>query len=598
MLEEVPTADVAEPSTGDGTGKSDSRSRQRARVARFWWAIMAVYGFTAFFMFDQIEEDTFIYFRTAANIANGAGYVFNAGGEHIETGSSLCWQYLLAIAHFLSLDLVLFVKFAGIALGACTLYLLLRLSAQLIETTMLQLVPAALLTVSIPFYFWVHRGLETSLYTFSIVLLGFVLTHERWNRYWYVPTLLVVFSRSEGFVVLAGLAGFAYFERTRLRQHVPGVAIVLTALLGSEVWRFFYFHDLVPHAFYLKIMNFPGMGAASVRQFFWESRVGIVVLIAAFGMLSRKAWTRSLVVLAVLDFPFFWWAYRTGAGTNNNRHLVPALPLIYLVMGRGLDSLVVRLPYLVHPVGFGLLLYAPWLLFEAPALELSVTPKPNPLTTMLQQVSAHPTRYLRNLGYVLTSRPRPMVEEKDYGTEQITANSQYLMGDFLARTYPKGISVVYDQMGQTSWYAGVDKKFYDTFGLTYKPTAFTLFNEQVGWSDGRLYKTYRGVSERLISLLEAQPSRHWTTRNAVDHFFSLNPDLFVFVGFQVGRYLPDGTYEYFPGLLSDLVKDPRMEARYVRRNKWFLWVYERKDLKVQWDPKESWVPGKADKIPP
>ena len=41
--------------------------------------------------FDDIEEDAFIYFRFAENIAQGYGYVFNIGGERIEACSGLLW---------------------------------------------------------------------------------------------------------------------------------------------------------------------------------------------------------------------------------------------------------------------------------------------------------------------------------------------------------------------------------------------------------------------------------------------------------------------------------------------------------------------------
>ena len=50
------------------------------------------------------------------------------------------------------------------------------------------------------------------------------------------------------------------------------------------------------------------------------------------------------------------------------------------------------------------------------------------------------------------------------------------MGNFIDKTYPKGITIAYDQMGQTPWYGGMDKTFIDTTGLTYRPTAFLVLN--------------------------------------------------------------------------------------------------------------------------
>ena len=71
-----------------------------------------VYLFLVFLLFNQVYEDSFIYFRVADNIAHGYGYVFNRGSENVETGSGLLWQLLLALGALLSLDLLLF-KMAG-----------------------------------------------------------------------------------------------------------------------------------------------------------------------------------------------------------------------------------------------------------------------------------------------------------------------------------------------------------------------------------------------------------------------------------------------------------------------------------------------------
>jgi len=562
-----------------------------------FWPLLALYGLIALIQFDQIEEDTFIYFRAAAHLARGEGYVFNTGGERIETGSSVVWQLLLAAGWLTRLDLVVFTKAVSLLLGAAALYLLLRVSERVVENPVIRLLPAVLLIVSTPFHFWVQRGLETPLYVFSILLLAFVLLDGALARRWYLPVLLVAFSRSEGPLVLLGLAGFAYFQRREWRGHVPGVAIVLGTLAASEVARFFYFHDLVPHAFYLKIHNFPGLGWASVRQYFVETRVVLLLLLAAIGLARKAAWTRALVVVAVLDLPFLLWATRTGAGTNNNRHLAPALPLLYVVVARGLDVLISRRPYLVHPIAFGAGLHCLWLGVEAPGFDMSLQKTRNPLAVIAERALADPGRHLRNIGHVLSGRPKPVVGGQDYETDQITANTQYLVGDFIGRTYPKGITVVYDQMGQTPWYAGLDKTFIDTFGLTYKRTAFALYNRDTHGDDG-VYGRYRSVSERLVGLVEDQPARHWTARQVIDHLFSLEPELFLFVGIQVEHHV-DGRREYLPGLLGDLVQDPRMSERYVRRDKWFLLFFERKDLvgHVPWAPGEEVIPGKADKLP-
>ena len=60
------------------------------RAGRIDWAFVAVcnvYLFLTLLTWNAIEEDAFIYVRVADNIADGFGYVFNRGGERVETGT-------------------------------------------------------------------------------------------------------------------------------------------------------------------------------------------------------------------------------------------------------------------------------------------------------------------------------------------------------------------------------------------------------------------------------------------------------------------------------------------------------------------------------
>jgi arabinofuranosyltransferase len=67
---------------------------------RLIWVIIFFYCGLSFFNPAYIEEDAFIVFKVAENLANGYGYVFNKG-ERIEVCSTLTWLYLLAFFRWL-----------------------------------------------------------------------------------------------------------------------------------------------------------------------------------------------------------------------------------------------------------------------------------------------------------------------------------------------------------------------------------------------------------------------------------------------------------------------------------------------------------------
>lgn len=562
------------------------------------WVIIALYGVIALITFDYIEEDAFIYYRVAANIADGYGYVFNVGGERIEVGSSLVWQYLLAFLCFCRLDLIVASKVAGVVLGGATLYLVARISAKIIEDRWLRLAAPALLAVAVPFYGWVQRGLETPLYVFAVVLLAYFVLEKRLQSHWYVPALLVAFSRSEGLFALTGLAGFFYFERSRLRCYARGALILLAAIALAYAWRVFYFHDFVPHAFYTKILESNGYGRGSSITFFKTSWTWLIAVPAALGLVLRRARQgRELIVLAVLDAPLMWWGFTTQGYQEFNRHLSPALPLMYILIAAGLDGLLVALPRLRLPVHWGMAAFILWSAAYAPALDRTVKPQPNLLSAGVQRVATEPRRFVSQLAALAAVRPRGVVNPDEYISDHITANWQYLVGDFIARTYPRHSVIAYDQMGQTPWYAGQDKVFIDTWGLTNRMTGFAIWNRWLDSEPNEIYEAYRDITSPIIAKWDADlPSLR--QQQAVDRIFAMQPHLIILNTIIIYKPGPDGApaldTRVIPGMIA---QDPRLKARYVERTKWYLRFYERKDIVplVHWKEVEQFTPGKADR---
>jgi hypothetical protein len=555
--------------TGMNAGPTASARAGPSRAARRRFGVLlAFYGAVGLLMLDHIDDDAFIYFRTAVNIAKGHGYVFNIGGERIETGSSLAWQYLLVLARLLHLDLLLFAKFAGLALGGAALYLLFRVSERVLENEWLALYPPGFLCVSIPFYGWVQRGLETSLYVFSIVLLAFFLVHERYRRLWYVPTLLVALSRSEGFLVLFGLAGFFYFERKVVRRLLPGAVVVGGAFVAVVVFRFVYFHDFFPHPFYVKIQELPGLPLRAALLYFRVTGTWLLVLVGATGLLGKRAWDRNLVTLAVLNLPFLWWGFRTCTLVEYDRYLVPALPLVYVVCARGLDRLASSGRVASHVVRWSSRALGAWLAFGAPAMSLSLNPVPNLLVEALTKAVGDPAGFASRCASILLQRgdPVPPTQSSPDGIESTVA---FTTGELIEKSYPRGITIVYDQMGQTPWYAGRDKVFIDTLGLTYRPAGFAFYNERLAVSGDPVQRAYQRVSEWLLHAVFGEPSRELTNQEVVERIFGLRPHLII-----VNAFVNPNSQDV-PGRIA---RDPRLSTDYVQREAPWLKFYVRLDL--------------------
>lgn len=174
-------------------------------LCTLFYALLVAIGF------NDIEEDAFIYFRFAKNIADGYGYVFNIGGEHIEACSGLLWLGMITLLTWLPLHLVLSVKLLCFVFGILCIREVFVLSRRFIEDRFLALFPAFLMVASIPFYTWSVRGLETAFYWFVMLWLVNWVTNPARVRYWWLPALALLNARPEGFVMLAAVLPYLFF---------------------------------------------------------------------------------------------------------------------------------------------------------------------------------------------------------------------------------------------------------------------------------------------------------------------------------------------------------------------------------------------------
>src|SRR5262249_6858375 len=100
------------PTMRDGS-LSATRPTERGGVA----CILLLYFGLSVVLFDQVEEDAFIYFRLIDNVVHGHGLVFNQGGARVEAASSMLWLLLLSILRGMPLDIVIIAKLLGLLCG-------------------------------------------------------------------------------------------------------------------------------------------------------------------------------------------------------------------------------------------------------------------------------------------------------------------------------------------------------------------------------------------------------------------------------------------------------------------------------------------------
>ena len=525
------------------------------------WAAVASYVVLSFFTLDQMEEDAFIYLRFAENLAAGQGYVFNRGGEVVESGSSPLWLLLLVLLAGLRIDLVLGAKLLGIAIGAAALASVYALARRFLTDPVLRVAPVLLTAWSTPFLMWNQRGLETALHVLVVLGLVRVAVDPKSFRLWPLPAIALLLTRPEALLILLPILAAAHLHREPWRRFAASAAVVALVAAAMLAARVLYFGDALPHPFYAKMTPDENLGWPSLHAFFRGSHLyafSLPILAVAW---RRSYWEPARIVLICFIAVLFLWFGQSQERKPHHRHLAPAVPLLFVLVISSAARLAApgsraatRLLYAYC----GAFLFASSYLSAPSRSNDPVRRDPNPLAQAAARMVAAPGAELRRLRELL-SHP-----------DRIDVTYQSLIGDFVRLNYPSSVVVAFDQMGKAPYRAGPDTIFIDLFGLTDRTIGYLLFTERARSSP--LLRLACRLQERARRAGCTEADRERSSRLALDYVFGRRPDLIL-----LNRYVAGVSRRSLPALIS---RDPRLASLYVPRFGLakFISVYQRKGI--------------------
>ncbi len=296
----------------------------------------------------HVDEDAYISFRYAENLAEGQGLVYNPG-VHDEGYSNLLWVLLLSFGALLGLSVPVLAPILGVIAGVVLLWLLWRLAQRLIpDKKWLSLATPAMLAVMFPLAAWAGSGLETSL--FALLLFAAVFTHLRaeksrfpWTGLWLG---LAALTRPEGaayVVVFLVHWGYCHWRKEKTGSDWRDLAIALGLVLGQLLFRQLYYGLWLPLPAYVKTGGtLPQMIDGAGYVFFWAwLRPPLILAIASIWSVI-KGWKRPAVVLLVLVIAaqVAFIVYAGGDYLGYYRFLVPVLAMIVLLASLGFKELL------------------------------------------------------------------------------------------------------------------------------------------------------------------------------------------------------------------------------------------------------------------
>jgi len=267
----------------------------------------------------------------AKNIAEGLGYVYNSGGEHVEGSTSWAWTVINVFFFFISEEPEAFIAVFCFLLTVLTVNESLRLLRSL--TSLLEInfpVCAVLLTALLisyaSFFTWTIWALmDVTLWTllFTVIVGRFssIIIDENFSTstsatHWFLYTALAFLPlvRPEGIAVSIGFT-LLFSLVANSNRHVyfrnalwisGGVSLALFFTLTA--WRLHYFGFPAPNTFYAKV---------SVN-YFTQTLEGIKYLV-------RYALHPIVLVQAVFAFGFIGYFSTLRRSTDVNAALIAAV---------------------------------------------------------------------------------------------------------------------------------------------------------------------------------------------------------------------------------------------------------------------------------
>jgi hypothetical protein len=250
----------------------------------------------------SLFDDAMISMRYARNLAHGYGLVWNPGGERVEGFTNPLWTLYMAVIHRVGLPASktsLVVQITAAVLLAANLVFARMMALEASGGSESVAFASVALTASyLPINNWSLQGMEVSL--LLPVVSGCVwkmfqsVRDGRFRPWIYVLLGASTLVRTDMVVPLGAAAiFFAATDGPRRRRHLAWASASLVFFVGLQTaWRVWYFGDVLPNTYYLKLTGYPILlrmtrGAIVLAQF--VSGFNVLLFAAPLLLLVRRA---------------------------------------------------------------------------------------------------------------------------------------------------------------------------------------------------------------------------------------------------------------------------------------------------------------------
>jgi len=323
-----------------------------------------------------LSDDAMISMRYGYNFAHGFGMVWNPG-EYVEGFTNPLWTFFMALIHFLPVPLTKLSLIVQITEALCviaSLYFVKKIAAIVSNSSFTVMFFSVLFTA---FYFplvnWtLVQGMEVGILTlFLSSSVFFALESIRRKKFSFILFIILglgTLTRIDFFVsaMVISLFLIIYDKKNRKKYFLFGIPVVLSFVLAQTLFRIWYYHDILPNTYYVKLTGYPILNRITrgiyvgLRSFFpniaamYQSRVlqfsarliiaGMILFPFTYAYLKRNK--SMFLLLALFTTQLLYsayvggdvWEYYGGA----NRFIAYAIPLFFVSLIFTTHSILIK----------------------------------------------------------------------------------------------------------------------------------------------------------------------------------------------------------------------------------------------------------------
>lgn len=298
----------------------------------------------------SLFDDAMISMRYANHLANGHGLVWNVGEAPVEGYTNFLWVVMMAGLHLFpipAMKISLGVQIMSLLILCINLVYVLRISNIMSGDALWPAACALVLTASYyPLNKWSLMGMETGAVTLIVTMsVYYMLRMQHTGRFSIMAYIL------PGIGTLVRIDVFLLFilvvfllpvidSANRYRHIRFGGGLLISFLAAHTLGRLWYFGELLPNTYYLKMTGFPivfritdGLYSAFHFMYGMNALLFLVPIGAALLRRDPKFLICAAVVITQLLYSIYTGGDITDAPGLANRFVCIVMPIFFVLMG-------------------------------------------------------------------------------------------------------------------------------------------------------------------------------------------------------------------------------------------------------------------------